>query len=63
MKNEILRWMRFIFQKMCEIVDQLPGAGKPIADDDLIIHILGGFGSDFDIFVVNLTNQPMMQLL
>lgn len=41
---------------MCEIVDQLAGAGKPIADDDLIIHILGGFGSDFDIFVVNLTN-------
>lgn len=45
------------FLKMREIADQLAAANKQIADDHLIIHILGGFGSDFDAVVVNLTNR------
>lgn len=46
------------FLKMREFTDQLADAGKSIADDDLILHILSGFGSEFDVVVVNLTNRP-----
>lgn len=45
------------FLKMCELADQLAAVGKPIADDDLILHILGGFGAKFDAVVVNITNR------
>lgn len=45
------------FLKMRELADQLAAAGKPIADDDLIMHILSGFGAEFDVVVVNLTNR------
>lgn len=46
------------FLKMREYADQLAAAGKPIADEDLILHILGGFGAEFDAVVVNIANRP-----
>lgn len=46
------------FLKMWEFADQSAAAGKPIVDDDLILHILGGFGADFDAVVVNIANRP-----
>ncbi|KAH6790100.1 hypothetical protein C2S51_005106 [Perilla frutescens var. frutescens] len=45
------------FLTMCGIADNLAAIGKPIADEDLILHILSGFGSEFDAVVVNLTNR------
>lgn len=46
------------FMKMREFAYQSAAAGKPIVDDDLILHILGGFGADFDAVVVNIANRP-----
>lgn len=46
------------FLKMREIADQLAAAGKPMADDDLCLQILGGFGAEYDAVVVNLTSRP-----
>lgn len=43
--------------KMRNLADQLAAAGKPINDDDLINHILAGFGVEFDAVVVNLTHK------
>lgn len=37
--------------------DQLAAVGKNISDDDLICHILAGFGSEFDAVVVNLMHR------
>lgn len=45
------------FLKMRKLADQLAASGKPIADDDLIMHILSGFGTEFDAVVVNLPNR------
>lgn len=45
------------FLKMREIADQLAVADKQIADDDLILYILGGYGSNFDAVILNLTNR------
>lgn len=39
------------------IADKLAAVGKPIADDDLIMSILGGFGAEYDAVVVNLKNR------
>lgn len=45
------------FLKMRGYADSLAAVGKPVADDDLILHILGGFGAEYDAVVVNLTNR------
>ncbi|KAH6764971.1 hypothetical protein C2S52_013978 [Perilla frutescens var. hirtella] len=45
------------FLKMRGFADSLAAVGKPVEDEDLIMHILGGFGSEYDAVVVNLTNR------
>ncbi|KAH6785742.1 hypothetical protein C2S51_038197 [Perilla frutescens var. frutescens] len=45
------------FLKMRSYADNLAAVGKLVNDEDLIMHILGGFGPNFDAVVVNLTNR------
>uniref|UniRef100_A0A803PMY8 Retrotransposon Copia-like N-terminal domain-containing protein n=1 Tax=Cannabis sativa TaxID=3483 RepID=A0A803PMY8_CANSA len=43
------------FLKMKQYADSLAAAEQPISDDDLILYILGGLGSEYESVVVNLT--------
>lgn len=45
------------FLRMRGFADQLVAIGKTITNDDLICHILAGFGSAFDVVVVNLMHR------
>lgn len=45
------------FEQMRGIADQLAAAGSPITDAELIRSILGGFGAEYNSFVVALTTQ------
>ncbi|KAH6790748.1 hypothetical protein C2S51_005754 [Perilla frutescens var. frutescens] len=45
------------FLKMRSFADLLAGAGHPIADDELILYILAGFGPEYEAIVVNLTHR------
>lgn len=40
---------------MRSIADELAFIGSPVTDDDLILYILGGLGSDFNSFVTTIT--------
>lgn len=41
------------------IADALHAAGQSLSDDDLILHLLGGLGSEYVVVVVvNLTSRP-----
>lgn len=42
--------------KMRGFVDEIAAVGKLISDSDLITNILVGFGIDFEVVVVNLTD-------
>lgn len=44
--------------KMRGITDLLIDAGHTLIDDDLALQILGGFGLEYDVVEVNLTNRP-----
>lgn len=46
------------FLKMRGFADMLAAAGKVISDDELVLHILGGFGPEYEAVVVNLTHRP-----
>jgi len=39
-------------QKIRSLADELAFAGSPISDDDLVLQVLGGLGSDYNSFVV-----------
>lgn len=39
-------------QKLRAIADELAFVGFPVSDDDLVLQVLGGLGSDFNSFVV-----------
>ncbi|PON91412.1 Zinc finger, CCHC-type, partial [Trema orientale] len=43
--------------KMRGLADSLLAAGQPISDEELILYILGGLGSDYEAVVVNLTSR------
>lgn len=43
--------------KMRRVADNLNAAGQIISDEDLILYILGGLGSEYDLVVVNLTTR------
>ena len=43
--------------KMKSLADGLSAAGQAFTDDDLILYILGGLGSEYDSVVVNLTSR------
>ncbi|KAH6782809.1 hypothetical protein C2S51_008102 [Perilla frutescens var. frutescens] len=45
------------FFKMRGLADLLAAAGQPVSDEDLTLHILAGFGGEYDAVVVNLTNR------
>ena len=42
--------------KMKNIASSLMAAGQSISDDELILYILGGLGSEFESVIVNLTS-------
>lgn len=44
-------------QKMKTIADNLAVASQPLNEDDLILHILGGLGSDYDALVISVTSR------
>ncbi|KAH6800658.1 hypothetical protein C2S52_001122 [Perilla frutescens var. hirtella] len=45
------------FLKMRNFADLLAGVGYPIANDELILYILAGFGPEYEAIVVNLTHR------
>ena len=45
----------------CPISD-LMAAGQAISDDELILHILGGLGPEFESIIVNLTSRESLTL-
>uniref|UniRef100_A0A803QRN3 Retrovirus-related Pol polyprotein from transposon TNT 1-94-like beta-barrel domain-containing protein n=1 Tax=Cannabis sativa TaxID=3483 RepID=A0A803QRN3_CANSA len=45
------------FLKMKQFRDELAIAGQPISDEDLILYILGGLGSEYEAIIVNLTSR------
>jgi gag-polypeptide of LTR copia-type len=48
-------------QKMRSIADELSFIGSPVSDDDLVLQILRGLGSEFNSFVVaaNTRSEPL----
>ena len=50
------------FLKMKTIAQDLVSAGQSISDDELVLYILGGLGSEFDSVVVNLTSKDYVTL-
>lgn len=40
------------------IADALHAAGQTLSDDKVVMHLLGGLGSEFESVVVNLTTRP-----
>ena len=49
--------------KMKGIAHDIMAAGQHISDDELILYILGGLGSDFESVVVNLTSRDALPSL
>ena len=45
------------FLKIRGIIDTLAYTGQLITDDELLLYILGGLGSEYDPVVVNLTSK------
>lgn len=43
--------------KMKSIANGINVAGQAISDEDLILYILGGLGSEYDPVVINLTSR------
>lgn len=43
--------------KIKEITDTLASIGHPIADDELALYILAGFGPNYEFVVVNLISR------
>lgn len=41
------------FMKMRSIADQLAAIGKPLDDDELIMHLMAGFGPEYEALVVH----------
>lgn len=41
------------FMKMCGIADQLASIGNPLDDVELMMHIMEGFGPEYESLVVN----------
>ena len=50
------------FLKMKTIAQDLMSAGQSVSDDELVLYILGGLGSEFDSVVVNLTSKNSVTL-
>ena len=50
------------FLKMKTIAQDLVSAGQSISNDELVLYILGGLGSEFDSVVVNLTSKDSVTL-
>ena len=51
------------FLKMRTIADTLTFTGQSISDDELLLYILGGLGSEYDPVVVNLTSRLKVSIL
>ena len=45
------------FLKMRDIADTIASTGQSISDDELLLYVLGGLGSEYDPVVVNLTSR------
>ncbi|KAG6497153.1 hypothetical protein ZIOFF_045041 [Zingiber officinale] len=45
-------------QNINKIVDTLAAAGQRISDGDLIFHVLGGLGPEYESLVIALTTRP-----
>lgn len=45
------------FMKMSGIGDQLAAIGKPLDDDELIMHLMASFGPEYEALVVNTMNR------
>lgn len=43
---------------MKSTADNLAGVVQSITDEDLMLHILGGLGPDYDVLVVSITSRP-----
>lgn len=43
--------------KMKTIAESLHDVGHVLSDDDLVMHLLGGLGPEYDVVVVNLTTR------
>uniref|UniRef100_A0A803NKH8 GAG-pre-integrase domain-containing protein n=1 Tax=Cannabis sativa TaxID=3483 RepID=A0A803NKH8_CANSA len=43
--------------KMKQHADQLATIGQPIHDEDLVLYILGGLGTEYEAVVINLTSR------
>ena len=56
LKKESLSVDEYIL-KMREVADMLISAGQMVSDDELIIYILGGLGSEYESVIVNLTSR------
>ena len=48
--------------KMKSLAMSLMAAGQQITDDELILFILGGLGSEFEAVIVNLTSRESITL-
>ena len=48
--------------KMKSLALSLMAAGQQITDDELILYILGGLGSEFEDVIVNLTSRESITL-
>ncbi|KAM6585304.1 hypothetical protein CsatB_012306 [Cannabis sativa] len=48
--------------KMKGFVDSLRAAGNPVSEDQLILYILAGVGSEYESVVVNLTSRDHLSL-
>jgi gag-polypeptide of LTR copia-type len=47
-------------QKIRSIADELAFIGSPVPDEDLVLHVLGGLGSDYNAFVVSANSKENM---
>ena len=43
------------YSKMKNFADNLTASGNPITEEDLVLYILAGLGSEYDPVVVNIT--------
>lgn len=48
------------FLQMRTITDGLQAAGHLVANEDLVLHLLAGLGTEFDVVFVNITTRDVL---
>ena len=46
------------FAKIKRVADNLAAVGQPISNDDKMMYLLAGLGSNYDPVVVSVTSKP-----